>query len=69
MNKTKHQTKAVKVREKQRLLQEEQRVLGKKIISDEKTIPLKVAHKRQKSNNAVADSTLVFLALYIQNQE
>lgn len=56
MNKTKQQTKAAKAREKWRLLQEEQKLLEKKKESNEKTISLKVAHNRQKSKDALADS-------------
>lgn len=56
MNKTKHQTKAAKARRAWQLLQEEQKLLDKKKESNEKTIPLKVAHKRHKSNDALADS-------------
>lgn len=56
MNKTESHTKAAKARESWQLLQEEQRQLDKKKVSSEKTIPLKVAHKRRKSNDALADS-------------
>jgi len=56
MNKTKHQTKAAKARRKWQLLQDEQKLLEKKDSFEEKTIPLKVAHKRQKSSETLADS-------------
>jgi len=56
MNKTKHQTKAAKARRKWQLLQDEQKLLEKKDSFEERTIPLKVAHKRQKSSETLADS-------------
>ena len=56
MNNTKFKTKAAKARRSWQLLQEEQRLLDEKRESNKKTIPLKVAHKKQKSNAAVADS-------------
>ena len=56
MNKTQSHSKAAKARRSWQLLQEEQRKLDKQKESDEKTIPLKVAHKRHKSTNALADS-------------
>jgi hypothetical protein len=42
MNKTKHQTEAAKVREKRRLLHEEQRVLGKRFYLMRKPYPKKL---------------------------
>jgi len=56
MNNTKHQTKAAKARKKWELLQEEQELLDKTEDSETTTIPLKVAHKRQKNTDARADS-------------
>lgn len=56
MNKTQSHSKAAKARRSWQLLQEEQRKLDKQKESDEKTIPLKVAHKRHKSAGTLADS-------------
>lgn len=56
MNETHPHNKAAKARRSWQLLQEEQRQLDKEKESDQKTIPLKVAHKRRKADDAVADS-------------
>lgn len=56
MKNTKQRTKAAKAREQWRLLQEEQKTRQRRINSEEKTIPLKVAHKRSNSNVSRADS-------------
>jgi hypothetical protein len=56
MENTKNHSKAAKAREKWRLLQQEQKLQNQKIKSEENAILLKVAHKRQKTNDAIADS-------------
>lgn len=60
MTKTKFQTKAAKAIKSWQLLQEEKKVLEEKKEKErefrEKTIELKVAHKRTNSKNSHADS-------------
>ncbi len=56
MEKSKNQSKAAKAREKWRLIQEEQKLQNQKIKAAENAIMLKIAHKRQKTKEVVADS-------------